>query len=198
VNVLMRPPPRDLLLDARFREGFAKLAPLGLSFDAWVYHPQLPQLLSLVDAFPDTRIIVDHIGGLVHVGPYAGRAEECFREWKASLQELARRPNVFMKIGGLNMRIHGTDFIDRELPPTSQELAVAWKPYVETCIETFGAARCMFESNFPPDKCGVSAVVLWNAFKRLAAACPEGEKADLFAGTAIRVYRLPEALGRPA
>lgn len=198
VNVLMRPPPPGLLLDARFREGFGKLAPLGLSFDAWVYHPQLPQLLSLVDAFPDTRIIVDHIGGLAHVGPYASRGNESFRQWQSSLQALAQRPNVFMKIGGMNMRLHGSDFIDRELPPTSQELAEAWKPHVQACIETFGPERCMFESNFPPDKCGVSAVVLWNAFKRLAAGCSESEKADLFAGTAIRVYRLPDALGRPA
>jgi L-fuconolactonase len=197
VNTLRRPPPRDLLLDPRFREGFAKLAPLGLSFDAWVYHPQLPQLVALIDEYPDTRIIVDHIGGLVHTGPYANRVAESFREWKASLQALARRPNVFMKIGGLNMRVHGCDFIDRELPPTSEELAEAWAPHVETCLEIFGADRCMFESNFPPDKCGVSAVVLWNAFKRLAAGCNDREKANLFTGTAIRAYRLPAELGEP-
>jgi predicted TIM-barrel fold metal-dependent hydrolase len=56
----------------------------------------------------------------------------------------------------------------------------------------------MFESNFPPDKCGVSARVLWNAFKRLASGYSESEKSDLFAGTAIRVYRLPESLAAPA
>jgi hypothetical protein len=100
-----------------------------------------------------------------------------------------------MKIGGLSMRGHGCDFIDRALPPTSLELAEAWRPHVDFCIDTFGPARCMFESNFPPDKCGVSAVVLWNAFKRLAAGCSEDEKADLFAGTAIRAYRLPAELG---
>lgn len=194
VNVLKRPPQKDLLLDPRFREGFAQLAPLGLSFDAWVYHPQLPQLLEVVDRFPDTRVIVDHIGGLVATGPYASRKDESFRAWKDGLQALARRPNVFMKIGGLNMRGHGCTFIDRELPPTSGELAEAWRPHVETCIELFGPQRCMFESNFPPDKCGVSARVLWNAFKRLAAGYSEDEKADLFAGTAIRAYRLPAEL----
>ncbi|RQR22834.1 amidohydrolase [Burkholderia sp. Bp9143] len=194
VNVLMRPPPKDLLLDPRFREGFSKLAPLGLSFDAWVYHPQLPQLIDLVDAFPDTRIIVDHIGGLVATGPYAIRKADHFDAWQSSMQTLAERPNVFVKIGGLNMRGHGCDFIDRTKPPTSEELALAWKPHVETCIEMFGADRCMFESNFPPDKCGVSAVVLWNAFKRLTAGCSDVEKANLFADTAIRVYRLPQSL----
>jgi L-fuconolactonase len=194
VNVLMRPPPKDLLLASRFREGFATLEPLGLSFDAWAYHPQLAQLVDLVDAYPDTRVIVDHIGGLVATGPYAARPQEAFEHWRASMRELARRPNVFVKIGGMSMRGHGCTFIDRDLPPSSTELADAWRPHVETCIELFGPARCMFESNFPPDKCGVSARVLWNAFKRLAADYSAGERADLFAGTAVRAYRLPEAL----
>jgi L-fuconolactonase len=194
VNVLMRPPQKDLLIDPRFREGFSKLALLGLSYDAWVYHPQLPQLIDLVDAFPDTRVIVDHIGGLVATGPYARQKEDHFNAWKSSMQLLAERPNVFVKIGGLNMRGHGCDFIDRSRPPTSEELAHAWKPHVETCIEMFGPERCMFESNFPPDKCGVSAVVLWNAFKRLAAGCSDAEKANLFAKTAIHAYRLPQEL----
>ena len=111
---------------------------------------------------------------------------------------LARRPNVFVKIGGLSGRLPGFTFIDRDLPPTSEELAQAWRPYVETCIETFGPERSMFESNFPPDKCGCSARVLWNTFKRLSAGYSEGEKANLFTGAAIRAYRLPEALGRSA
>jgi L-fuconolactonase len=198
VNVLRRPPPKDLLLDASFREGFAALAPLGLSFDAWAYHPQLPQLIDLVDAFPDTRVIVDHCGGLALKGPYATNRDESFRAWRASMLELARRPNVFVKVGGLSMRIFGFPFIDRDLPPRSEELAQAWTPIAQTCIEAFGPERSMFESNFPPDKCGVSARVLWNAFKRLAAGYSEDEKAALFAGTAVRAYRLPETLAQPA
>lgn len=192
VNALMHPPAANLLLDPHFREGFSKLAPLGLSFDAWVYHPQLPQLLDLVDAFPETQVIIDHAGGLMAVGPYAANHSQQFAAWKASLQALAKRPNVSLKIGGLNMRGHGFGFIDRELPPTSVELAQAWKPHVETCIEIFGARRCMFESNFPPDKCGVSAVVLWNAFKRIAAQASEDEQSALFAETAARIYRLEQ------
>jgi L-fuconolactonase len=195
LNKLLRTPPPNMMLDPNFREGFSRLAPLGLSFDAWLYHPQLPQLIDLIDAHPDTRVVVNHIGGLVNIGPYAQRKAESFAHWKASLQELARRPNVFLKLGGLNMRLHGCDFIDRDRPPTSEELAVDWKPHVELCIEIFGPDRCMFESNFPPDKCGVSAVVLWNAFKRLAANYTESEKSALFAATAIRAYRLPESLG---
>jgi L-fuconolactonase len=71
VNVAMRPPPPDLLIRSGFRKGFAQLAPLGLSFDAWVYHPQLSQLIDLVDAHRDTPVVVDHAGGLVLGGPYA-------------------------------------------------------------------------------------------------------------------------------
>jgi L-fuconolactonase len=197
VSQLMCPPPKDLLMDKRFREGFAKLGSLGLSYDSWCYHPQLPQLIDLVDAFPDTRVVVNHVGGRIGEGPYASRQDEVFRDWKASMQALARRPNVFVKLGGLGGRLTGFPFIDRDMPPTSEELVPAWKPYVETCIEAFGADRSMFESNFPPDKAGVSARVLWNAFKRLAAGCSDAEKAQLFAGTAIRAYRLPEALGQP-
>ena len=197
VNMLMHPPPKDLLLDPSFREGFAQLGPLGLSFDAHCYHPQLPQLIDLVDAFPDTRIIADHLGGLVRHGPYARDLDATFREWRASIRELARRPNVFMKVGGMAMRSMGFDFIDRELPPSSEELAAAWKPFVETCVEAFGPDRTMFESNFPVDRASVSYAVLWNTYKRMAADCSPTEKADLFAGTAIRAYRLPKSLGEP-
>lgn len=194
VSQLMKPPPPHLMMDRRFREGFARLAPLGLSFDSWCYHPQLPELLNLVDAFPDTRVIVDHAGGRIGEGPYALQQDEVFRQWKGGMQELALRPNVFVKIGGLVGRLGGLPFIDGELPPTSDDLARAWKPYIETCIEAFGSQRSMFESNFPPDKSGCSARVLWNAFKRVTSGCSSTEKADLFAGTAIRAYRLPEVL----
>jgi L-fuconolactonase len=195
-NMLVRPPPKDLLLNSRFREGFAVLSQLGLSFDAYCYHPQLTQLIDLIDAYPDTRVIVDHLGGLVRIGPYARAPDEVFRSWKASIQALAERPNVFIKLGGLGMRSAGFDFIDRDLPPSSEELSAAWKPFIEICIEAFGSDRAMFESNFPVDKASLSYRVLWNTYKRVSAGYSESEKADLFAGTAIRAYRLPEALGQ--
>lgn len=190
VSQLMRPQPPRLLLDKTFREGFARLAPHGLSYDAWCYHPQLPELIDLADAFPDTRIILNHTGGRIGEGPYASRQDEVFREWKGSIHALSKRPNVFIKLGGLNAHLTGFPFIHRDRPPTSEELAPAWRPYVETCIEAFGAGRAMFESNFPPDKAGCSARVLWNAFKRITSGCSTGEKADLYAQTAIRAYRL--------
>jgi predicted TIM-barrel fold metal-dependent hydrolase len=184
-----RPPP-GLYGDARFREGFAQLAPLGLSFEAWQYHPQLPDVLALAQAFPDTTLVLNHCGGPLGVGPYAGQGDAVFARWKRDLLALARCPNVVVKVGGLGMRITPFGFDRRPQPPGSAELAQAWKPWVETCIEAFGAQRCMFESNFPVDKVSTGYAGLWNAFKRLAAGASADEKAALFSGTAARVYRL--------
>ncbi|MEO8296924.1 MAG: amidohydrolase family protein [Burkholderiales bacterium] len=197
VSTLLRPPPRDMLLDARWLEGFACLAPLGLSFDAWAYHPQLPQVIALADAFPQTTIVLNHLGGRAGVGPYRERHDEVVREWRGHISELARRPNVVLKVGGIGMRLGGFDFHDRDLPPTSQELADAWGPYIEHAIQAFGPARAMFESNFPVDKSGCSYRVIWNTFKRLAAGYSADEQRELFAGTAIRTYRLDPMLLAP-
>jgi L-fuconolactonase len=197
VSTLLRPPPKDLLINPGFREGFAKLAPLGLSFDGMCYHPQLAQMLDLVDAFPDTTIIINHLGLLIRKGPYAVNAGEELEGWATNIRALAERPNTFMKVGGLSMRSFGFDFIDRDEPPTSEALAEAWRPLVEECVEAFSPRRIMFESNFPVDKAGVSYRTLWNAFKRIASRYSAEEKSDLLAGTAIRAYRLPESLGRP-
>ena len=182
--------PKGLLLDSTFRKGFACLAPLGLSFDAWLFHPQIGELTDLARAFPDTRIVLDHCGGPAGIGSYANRREEIFPAWKDSIREIAKCPNVHVKLGGLAMRLLGYDFHERPVPPSSEELATAWRPYVETCIEAFGPARAMFESNFPPDKGQCSYQVIFNAFKRLAAPYSETEKTALFSKTAMDVYRL--------
>jgi L-fuconolactonase len=142
-------PPEGLLADAAFRRGFAALAPLGLSFDAWVYHPQIDEVSDLARAFPETSIILDHLGGPVGVGPYADRRAEVFAAWKASLDELSACPNVFIKMGGLAMRISGFDFPDHNLPPTSEILAAAFRPYIETAIELFGARRLHVREQLP-------------------------------------------------
>jgi predicted TIM-barrel fold metal-dependent hydrolase len=182
--------PKGLLLDSTFRNGFACLAPLGLSFDSWLFHPQIGELADLARAFPDTRIVLDHCGGPAGIGGYANRREEVFASWKASIQDIAKCPNVVVKLGGLAMRLLGYDFHERPEPPSSEELAAAWRPYVETCIEAFGPERSMFESNFPPDKGQCSYQVIFNAFKRIAASCSEVEKNALFAKTATDFYRL--------
>src|SRR6202043_2047088 len=182
--------PKGLLLDPTFRKAFACLAPLGLSFDAWMFHPQIGELTDLARAFPETKIVLDHCGGPVGLGRFANRREETFAVWKASIEEIAKCPNVVVKLGGLAMRLLGYDFHQRPRPPSSEEAAPAWRPYIERLIEAFGPARAMFESNFPPDKGQCSYQVIFNAFKRLAAQYGEAEKTALFSKTASDFYRL--------
>jgi predicted TIM-barrel fold metal-dependent hydrolase len=182
--------PPHQLRDAKFREGFAELAPLGLSFESWQYHPQLQDAIDLARTFPETTIILDHVGGVLGVGPYTGHRAEILAGWKTDIAELAKCPNVVVKLGGVGMTSFGFDFHERDLPPSSADLAAAWRQYLEPCIEAFGAERCMFESNFPPDKQSGGYTELWNAFKRIAAGASAAEKHALFAGTAARVYRL--------
>lgn len=187
---IARTGPPGVMRDAGFRAGLACLADYDLSYDAYVYHPQLPELIELVRAVPGVRIIVDHTGGPAGVGPYAGRRDEVFPFWKAQIRELARCPNVFMKLGGLGLPVMVFGFHGRVPQASSLKLADAWRRYFEACIEAFGASRCMFESDFPPDKDVCSYTVIWNAFKRIAAGCSPDEKATLFGGTAERAYRL--------
>src|SRR5205085_11800082 len=182
--------PQGLLLDPRVREGFAQLAPLDLSFDAFMYHPQLGDLLDLARAFPATPIVLNHVGGAIGLGRYKGKRDEGFADWSSRIRELAACPNVHVKLGGLGMRMFGFDVHEKDLAPNSEQLATLWRPYVETCIAAFGARRAMFESNFPVDKGSGSYPVFWNAFKRIAAGCSAAEKEALFSGTASRFYRL--------
>jgi len=174
------------------RAGIACLASLGLTFDAWLYHPQHGDLVDLARAFPDLAIVLDHAGGAIGMGPYAGRRDAVFAAWRDGIRALAQCPNVHIKLGGLCICVWGfaEQLVAGERPPGSEELAALWRPYVETCIEAFGADRCMFESNFPVDKGCCSYAVLWNAFKRITAGCSPAAKRALYAGTANRFYRL--------
>ena len=183
-------PPPGLLGDAAFREGVATLGKYGMSFDAWLYHPQIPELTALARARPEVTIILDHIGGVLGIGPYAGKRAEVMARWKADMAELATCPNVVVKVGGLTMPISGYGWEKDPAPPTSEALAALTRDWYLYVIETFGPDRCMFESNFPVDKSCCSYRVLWNSFKRMTADFTETEKTALFSGTARRVYRL--------
>ena len=177
-----------MLADATFRTGFAELGRRGMTFDGWLYHPQIPDLTDLARAFPDQTIVFDHFGGPLGIGPYAGRRGEIFEAWKDAVGELAKCENVVAKLGGLVMAINGFGFHKRDRPATSAELLAATRDYHLHMIECFGVERCMFESNFPVDKVSCSYRVLWNAFKQLAAGFSATEKAALFHDTAVRIY----------
>jgi predicted TIM-barrel fold metal-dependent hydrolase len=184
------PAPPGLLGDRTFREGLAVLDRLKLSFDAWLYHPQLGELTQVAGAFSDLKIVLNHIGGPLAIGAYRGRRDEVFAGWSASIKALAAHENLYIKVGGLGQRVCGFDFNEGTEPPSSETLANTFRPYFETCIEAFGPSRSMFESNFPVDKVAYSYPVFWNACKLIAKSVSNAEKADLFAHTAARFYRL--------
>jgi L-fuconolactonase len=185
-----RVPGPGVYLDKQFREGFAQLAPLDLIFEAAIRHPQIPEFTDLARAFPDTKMVLDHIGGVVGVGTYADRRDEIFETWRADIAKVAECPNVVVKLGALNMTYCGFGWENRPLPPASQELCDATRRYYETVIELVGPDRCMFESNFPVDKVSCSFGVLWNSFKRMTQDYSADERAALFHDTAARFYRI--------
>lgn len=180
--------PAGLMYDPAFRKGLAELQQRDLVFDAWMYHSQLSDLVELAHAMPDLKIVINHAGGPLGIGPYAGRDDEVFTDWQHWIRRLAAFPNVSMKLGGLAMRMCGYDFPRMNRPPGSAQLANFWRKYIETSIEEFGPSRCMFESNFPVDKGSVSYTILWNAFKRLASPYSASERHSLFFATANRAY----------
>ncbi len=183
-------PDPHLMANAKFREGFARLDDYGLSFDAWLYHPQLPEFVDLAAAFPNTTIVLNHLGGPIGVGPYEGRREEVFAQWQRDLAAAAALPNVVLKVGGIQMPVNGFGWHERVRPPTSDELLEANRDWYLYAIEQFGPDRCTFESNFPVDRRSCSYTVLWNQFKKLTADFSPSERAALFHDTAVRVYRL--------
>ena len=183
-------PVEHQFLQDDFQTGFRVLAEMGLSFDAWCYHTQIPDVVELAKNNPDVNIILDHFGGPLGIGPYEGKLDEVFRRWKDNILALMDCYNVSFKLGGINMKRNGFDWHLRDRPPTSDELVDRTAPYYDFCIENFKAERCMFESNFPVDKDSVSYHVLWNAFKKIAMNRSEKEKHLLFKGTAEKVYRL--------
>ena len=185
-------PPQHLWIDEKFQAGFAELDKRNLSFDAWCYHRQIPELTQLAQTFPNTTIIFDHFGGPLGIGPYAGHEDEIFDQWCIDVAQLAQCSNVFAKLGGLVMPINGFGFHKQDKPPTSDEIVAATSRYYQKAIELFGVERCMFESNFPVDKQSCSYHVLWNAFKKMASNFSADDKTQLFHDTACRAYKLED------
>lgn len=183
---------KDQMSGDGFRDGARVLARMGLSFDAWLYFPQMPQLVEFAQEIPELTIVLNHIGGMLRIGPYANRDEEVLPTWRAGIEAVAKCPNVVVKVGGISQPRTGYDWSARDKPIGSEELAETMAPYLNYVIEQFGPNRCMFESNFPPDKVGQSYNVLFNAFKRLSKGYSVAERAAMFHDTAARVYRIED------
>ena len=182
-----------LLIDPRVDEAIAIVRRMGLSLDCWLYHTQLDEVAQVADSHPELTIVLNHVGSPILGGPYRGKTDEVFAQWKADIHRLSKRENVFVKLGAMPIRMPSYEG-DRSLPPGSQEVADAWRPWIETCIEAFGAERSMYESNFPVQKRWCSYQVCWNAFKRISAGASASEKTNLFAGAAARAYQITDIL----
>lgn len=181
-----------MLRDSRVRKGLARLQRFGLSFDAWLYHPQIPELTEAARAVPGLAFVLDHVGGPLGLGPYKGKRNEVFRAWSTAMADMSSCPNVALKLGGLGSLRSGYDWHERTTGPGAAELAEAMRPYFEFCIERFGPDRCMFESNFPVERVSCSYAAVWNAFKIVARGYTDAERNALFHDTAARVYRLAQ------
>ena len=182
--------PEGTVASETFRAGARVLARMGFSLEGSLVFPQMPELADFAKAVPDLSIILIHLGGLSRTGPYANRDDEVLATWRRGIAAMAECPNVTLKLGGMGMPRLGFDWHARSKPAGSEELAETMAPYMDYCIEQFGPDRCMFESNFPPDKMSYSYNVMYNAFKRLSKGYSAGERASMFHDTAARVYRI--------
>ena len=178
------------LASDKFRAGAQVLANMGLSFEAWLYSPQILELADFANAVPNLTIILNHIGGLLRVGPYANHDSEVLAAWRRGIEAVAKCPNIHMKLGGIGMPRAGFDWHTRQTPIGSEELAAEISPYLDYCISQFGPDRCMFESNFPVDKVSYSYNILYNAFKRASSSYSKSERAAMFHDTASLLYQI--------
>jgi len=182
---------QHMMQSAEFIAGARTLASMGYSFDAWLYHHQIPELVELAQAIPELPIVLDHLGGRLGVAGYAARRDQVVQEWEAAMTAAAACPNIVLKVGGIGMdNTFGTGWSEFHKPPSSEQVAEYWADDVQWCIETFGPGRCMFESNFPVDRQSLPYAVLWNAMQIMASGYSEAEQSDLFVGTAARTYRI--------
>ena len=174
-----------------FRAGARKLAEMGFSYDAWLFHPQLRELAALAAAVPELTIVLDHLGAPLRIGPYRHNRDQARADWRASMRLVAANPNVVLKVGGIGMDMYfATGWSKAETPPSSEQVAHHWADDIRFCIDLFGPHRCMFESNFPVDRQTLPYPVLWNAFQIVAAPYTDTEQNALFSITATRTYNL--------
>ncbi|MET0145004.1 MAG: amidohydrolase family protein, partial [Ilumatobacteraceae bacterium] len=178
-----------MLGDPAFRSGLAAVGAAGLSFDTYLYHPQLPELTALARVHDDVVIVLDHLGTPLTAGPYAGRRDEVLAAWRTAMVDVAACPNVVLKVGGVGMPWMAVRPPSADTAETAESLAAAWGDDIRWCIELFGADRCMFESNFPVDKASCSYRTLWDAFALIVSEASATDRAALFGDTARRVYR---------
>ncbi len=159
------------MTDAKWRTGFAEVARNGLRFDLQTPWWHLGEAAQLATAYPDSQIILNH------TGLPADRSEEGLRGWKRAMATLARCPNVTVKISGLGQ-------------PGAAWTVAANSDIVRTTIDLFGAARCMFASNFPVDSLCATFATIYDGFREIVRDFSATEQRALFHDNAIRIYAM--------
>jgi predicted TIM-barrel fold metal-dependent hydrolase len=189
----IRPTVGSVLTDKRFLEGYSVINEHNLVVDVAVHSQHLPELLGLAAKYPETPIIINHLGVLPmrhpNQNPPGEISDHDIEPWKEIIAKIAGCETLYMKLGGLGMDLVSAGWKE-STNPDSAELARIMKPWYFYCIERFGADRCMLESNFPVDQRSFSYNVHWNAAKRLTENLSPAERYSLFYATAVKAYRL--------
>lgn len=185
-----------LMKRPKWQEGFEQLAKQALSFETACYHHQIDDLAALARSFPETTITLCHLGTPPGVGgPFGGQGtsaserQDILKRWKEALLNLAQHPNAYIKLSGLGMPILGFGYENSAEEPAAEEIAASYAPLVNFAIDTFGAERCMFGSNFPIDKVSLSYSTLFEAYVRILSDRSAEEIKYLFGETAKKVYK---------
>jgi predicted TIM-barrel fold metal-dependent hydrolase len=162
----------DTLLDNPvWVENLASLRERNLSFDLQLIPQQIERAAKVLQRLPGLQV------ALCHCGSPWDQSSAGLERWSDSLKKLAALPDVYCKISGLAMFNHRWHVDDI-------------RTIVTTCIDVFGAHRCMFGSNFPVDKLHKNYDEIWQAYETLARGYSDEEQERLFAGTASEFYRL--------
>lgn len=188
-----------LYQEPAFLRGFEELAARGLTFDAWVYSHQLVDLAALAQRFPESPIVLDHLGTPAGVfgpvgrrtGASAGEREAILAAWKDGLARVASNRNVYAKLSGLLMPVLGHDEHRRGVRPSADVIRDRIRPLVDHALDVFGPERCMWASNFPMDKAVADLSAIVEAYAAIVAERGEPALRAVFRENALRFYRMP-------
>lgn len=170
--------PDGLSQSERFRENLRALGRRGLPFDLCVLQRQLPVACELIRACPGVSFVLDHCG-VPDIAANAAPDGNGFRVWRESVRAVASAPNVCCKISGLTA--YASD---------AQRTADGLRPYVETVLEAFGPARCVWGGDWPVVNLGLGLARWCDLSRELLSGLSADEQEAVFARNATQVYHL--------
>jgi predicted TIM-barrel fold metal-dependent hydrolase len=97
----------------------------------------MPRLAQIAATYSNVQFVLNHIGMPLMIDLDERHRARVFDVWRSGLSAVAAQPNVACKIGGLGQVFFGFRFDEREDPVGFRNLATAWRPFVETAVETF-------------------------------------------------------------